>query len=140
MYWSHYCPLCSIDSCLLYCKRGNFRVGVIFAFFALLSFWRKLPLHENKTHIPLWRNRSSIVKITPTWNVMPTFSRNFHSTCMWCPCGPWFGISSLYTSRSWMKQDFQILWMPQMLSMPYVRPSWYLPSTHVNLYVSSALL
>ena len=38
-----------------YCKRRNFRVGVIFAFFALLSSSRKLPQRENKTHMPLWR-------------------------------------------------------------------------------------
>ena len=37
----------------VYCKRGNFRVGVIFAFFALLSSSRKLPPRENKTHMPL---------------------------------------------------------------------------------------
>ena len=36
-----------------YCKRGNFRVGVIFAFFAILLFSRKLPPRENKTHLPL---------------------------------------------------------------------------------------
>ena len=35
-----------------YCKRGNFRVGVIFTFFALLSSPRKLPPRENKTHMP----------------------------------------------------------------------------------------
>ena len=38
-----------------YCKCWNFRVGVIFAFFALLSFSRKLPPRENKTNKPLWR-------------------------------------------------------------------------------------
>ena len=38
-----------------YCKRGNFRVGVIFAFFALLYSSRKLPPREIKTHMPLWR-------------------------------------------------------------------------------------
>ena len=37
------------------CKRGNFRAGVIFSFFALLSSMRKLPPHKNKTHMPLWR-------------------------------------------------------------------------------------
>ena len=37
-----------------YRKHGIFRVGVIFAFFWLLSSW-KLPPHKNKTHMPLWR-------------------------------------------------------------------------------------
>ena len=63
-----------------YCKRENFRVGVIFAFFVLLSFSQKLPPRENKTHMPLWRKytcMSGIVKIIPTWNISPTFSRNF---------------------------------------------------------------
>ena len=46
---------CEIIKCTRYYKRGNFRVGVIFAFFALLSFSRKLPPSENKTHMPLWR-------------------------------------------------------------------------------------
>ena len=60
-----------------YCKHGNFRVGVIFAFFALN------PLRENYTHAKIKPiclnkgNRSSIVKITPAWNVLPTFSQNF---------------------------------------------------------------
>ena len=58
-----------------YSIRGNFRVWVIFA---LLSSSRKLPPRENKTHIYFYeRNRSSIVKITPTWSVLPTFSWNF---------------------------------------------------------------
>ena len=36
-------------------KRGNFHLRVIFVFFVLLSSSRKLPPHENKTHMPLWR-------------------------------------------------------------------------------------
>ena len=38
---------CNLEP-MSYCKRGNFRAGVIFA---LLSFSRKLPARENKTHI-----------------------------------------------------------------------------------------
>ena len=38
-----------------YCKRGNFRVGVIFAFFAIWSSSRKFPPRENKTHKTLLR-------------------------------------------------------------------------------------
>ena len=53
-----------------YCKRGNFLVGAIFA------------LRENYPHVKiklicLYEGNSSIVKITPTWNVLPTYSRNF---------------------------------------------------------------
>ena len=55
-----------------YYKRGNFRVGVIFTFFSILSSSRKFPPCENKTG-----NRSSIVKIIPTWKVLLTFSQNF---------------------------------------------------------------
>ena len=58
-------------------KRGHFRVGVIFAFFARLSFSRKLPHAKIKPKCLYVGNRSSIVKITPTWNVLRTFSRNF---------------------------------------------------------------
>ena len=36
-----------------YCKRGNFLVRVILAFFRLLSSSQKLPPGENKIHIPL---------------------------------------------------------------------------------------
>ena len=46
-------PLGQPHSSFDYCKRGNFRVGVIFAFFALLPSSRKLPPRENKTHMPL---------------------------------------------------------------------------------------
>ena len=35
----------------MYCKRGNFRVGIPFTFFALLSFSGKIHPRENKTHI-----------------------------------------------------------------------------------------
>ena len=50
-FWSrNHHPLMLITE---YCKRGNFRVGVIFMFFALLSFSRKLPPRENETHMPL---------------------------------------------------------------------------------------
>ena len=61
----------------IYCKRGNFRVGVIFA------ISRYCLIRENFPHAkikPIWlyeRNMSRIVKITPTWKVLPTFSRNF---------------------------------------------------------------
>ena len=40
---------------LEYCKCGNFRVGVIFAFFAILPFSRKFPPRENKTQMTLLR-------------------------------------------------------------------------------------
>ena len=43
----------SVVLVLYYCKRGNFRMGVIFTFFALLSFSRKLPPCVNNTHMPL---------------------------------------------------------------------------------------
>ena len=51
-----------------------FAWGVIFAF---LSSSRKLPHAKIKPICIYEGNRSSIVKITPTWNVLPTFSRNF---------------------------------------------------------------
>ena len=38
---------------IAYCKRGNFRVGVIFAIFAILPYSRKFPPRENKTHMTL---------------------------------------------------------------------------------------
>ena len=37
------CPSNSCAIVMSYCKRGNFRMGVIFTFFALLSSSRKLP-------------------------------------------------------------------------------------------------
>ena len=40
---------------LTYCKRGNFRMGIIFA---LLSSSRKLPPRKNKTHMPLWMKQA----------------------------------------------------------------------------------
>ena len=56
-----------------YCKRGsNFRV------FRALVFFAKITPHAKIKPICLYEeNRSGIVKITPTWNVLPTFSRNF---------------------------------------------------------------
>ena len=39
----------------LYCKRGNFRVGVIFAIFAILPYSRKFPPRENKTHMTFFK-------------------------------------------------------------------------------------
>ena len=62
---------------LFYCKRGNFRVGVIFAFFAIWPFSRKFPLRENKTHKTLLRKYVKYREITPTWKGLPTFSWNF---------------------------------------------------------------
>ena len=38
---------------ILYCKRGNFRIKVIFVFFALLSSSRKLPQPKNQSHMLL---------------------------------------------------------------------------------------
>ena len=50
----------------VYCKRGSFRVGVIFAFFALLYSSENYP-HAKLKPICLYEgNMSSIVKITPT--------------------------------------------------------------------------
>ena len=34
-----------------YCKHGNVRFGVIFAFFAILPSLQKFPSRENKTHM-----------------------------------------------------------------------------------------
>ena len=89
-----------------YCKLGNFHVGVIFVFFALLSSPRKLP-HAKIKPICLYEgNRSSIVIINPTWNVLPTFSRNFppakittftvNEQAIW----PWYGLLIEDTPRS----------------------------------------
>ena len=64
------------SSIYLYCKHGNFRVGPIFAFFALRLLRENYPYAKIKP-ICLYEGNSSIVKITPTWNVLPTFSRNF---------------------------------------------------------------
>ena len=41
--------------CYVYCKRGNFRMGVIFAFFPILPFSRKFSPCENKTPKTLLR-------------------------------------------------------------------------------------
>ena len=49
--------LCPFIIFYRYCKRGNIRVGVIFAFFALLSSSRTLPPRENKTNKTLWRKK-----------------------------------------------------------------------------------
>ena len=59
-----------------YCKRRIFRVGLVFAFFAHLSSSRKLRDVKIKPICLYEGNRSSIVKITPTWNVLPAFSRH----------------------------------------------------------------
>ena len=59
-----------------YCKRGNFCMGVIFAFFALKYSSRKLTPRKIKAKWLYEENRSRIVKNTPTGNVFPTFSRN----------------------------------------------------------------
>ena len=66
-----------IISICSYCKRGNFRVGVIFAFSRFCLLPENYP-HAKIKPICLYEgNTSSIVKITPTWNVSPMFSRNF---------------------------------------------------------------
>ena len=53
-------------------------VGSNFHVFRALVFFAKITPFENKTYMPLYvGNRSSIVKITPTWNVLPTFLQNF---------------------------------------------------------------
>ena len=55
-----------------YCKHGNFRVREFFAFF------RENYPHAKIKPICLYEgNMSSIMKITPTWNVLPTFLRTF---------------------------------------------------------------
>ena len=52
-------------------------MGVIFAFFAMFFFRENYP-HAKIKPICLYEGNSSIiVKITPTWNVLQTFSRNF---------------------------------------------------------------
>ena len=38
----------------MYCKSGNFCVGVNFMFFVILSSLRKFPPRENKAHMSLW--------------------------------------------------------------------------------------
>ena len=43
------------ENLLIYCNPGNFRVGVIFAFFAILSSLWKLPPGENINHMLLWQ-------------------------------------------------------------------------------------
>ena len=43
----------SVLNKLNYCKRGNFHVGVIFAFFTILPYSRKFPPRENKTRMTL---------------------------------------------------------------------------------------
>ena len=59
----------------MYCKRGNFCMGVIVAFFALL---RENYPHAKIKPLCLYEgNSSSTVKITTTWNVLPTYSRTF---------------------------------------------------------------
>ena len=55
------------------CKHGNVRVGVILALF---SSSRILPHAKLKPIYLYEENRSVIVKITPTWNVLPMFSLN----------------------------------------------------------------
>ena len=59
----------------IYCKCGNFHMWVIFLYFALLSSSQNY--HVKIKPICFYEGNSSIVKITPTWNVLPTFSRNF---------------------------------------------------------------
>ena len=39
----------------IYCKHGNFCLGLIFAFFVILPSSQKFPPLENKTHIALLR-------------------------------------------------------------------------------------
>ena len=66
-----------IKSVLQYCKRENFRVGVIFVFFALLFSSRKLPLRENKTHMPLWRKYEYYRENYPHVKCLANILRNF---------------------------------------------------------------
>ena len=72
-----YCLSCFKTLNIDYCKHGNFRMGVIFAFLGALVFFAKFTPCEIKPICLYEGNRSSIVKITPMWNVLPTFSRNF---------------------------------------------------------------
>ena len=75
----------------IYCKRGNFRVGVIFAFFAILPFSRKFPPRENKTHKTLLRKyenyRENYPHLKGLDNIFAKFSpsENIHvySTPLW---------------------------------------------------------
>ena len=65
------------DVVKLYCKRGSFRVRVIFPFFAIWPSLRNFPCEKIKPVRLDSGNRWNFVKITPTWKVLPTFSRNF---------------------------------------------------------------
>ena len=71
-----YRPTCqSTNSPIDMFKSNNIRVVVIFA---LLSFSRKLPSRENKISYAFMKEIGVLSwKIIPTWNVLPTFSRNF---------------------------------------------------------------
>ena len=46
---NHFIP----GKAVVYCKRGNFRVGEIFAFFPISTSSRKFPPRENKTQMTL---------------------------------------------------------------------------------------
>ena len=60
--------------CDLYCNHGNCRVVVTFA----LCLLRENYLHAKIKPICLYEgNRSSIVKFTPTWDVLPLYANIF---------------------------------------------------------------
>ena len=62
----------------LYCKGGHFHVGVIFHVFLRFRFLCKNYSLAKIKPICLYEgNRSSIVKITPMWNVLPIVSQNY---------------------------------------------------------------
>ena len=64
----------------IYCKCGNFCVGVIFVFFAILSSLRKFPPGENKTHMTLHvlgkydKNRENYLHVKGLGNIFTKFS------------------------------------------------------------------
>ena len=60
---------------LIYCKSGNFRIGGNFRVFVF--FANNYPNAKIKPLNLYEGNRSRIMKITQTWNVLPTFLWNF---------------------------------------------------------------
>ena len=73
--WSHKHMLRDSTVNLEILRGGNCRV---FFFFRFCLFFCKNYSHAKIIPICLYEGkRSSIAKITPTWNVLPTFSRNF---------------------------------------------------------------
>ena len=86
-----------------YCKRGNFRVGVIFAFFAILPSSRKFSPRENKPHMTLLRKYEKYRENYPYVKCLDSIFAKFspsENNHVYSSCG---SLNFMYKIIKWFK-------------------------------------